>query len=109
MGAAALAALAISAWASSMGALLFGVLNKLGLLRVGAEEELVGVDYGQHGGSAYGLDPTESPVPEYPPPYTEPAPRPVMPACRPHNTHKPPKTVRSINIEVPSEHDAPSP
>jgi len=107
MGAAALAALAISAWAASMGALLFGALHRCGVLRVGTEAELVGVDYGQHGGSAYGLDPTESPVPEYPPPYTEPAPRSIMPACRPHNTHSRPKPVRSISIEIPSEPSEP--
>ena len=53
LGAAVLAGLSIIAWSGLIGMVLWGTLRRLDWLRVSAEAELIGVDHGQHGGSAY--------------------------------------------------------
>lgn len=45
--------LVIAAWVSVTMAPLFLALNKLGLLRVSAEDEMAGMDQTRHGGFAY--------------------------------------------------------
>jgi Amt family ammonium transporter len=45
--------LVIAAWVSVTMAPLFLAFNKLGLLRVSAEDELAGMDQTRHGGFAY--------------------------------------------------------
>ena len=76
LGAAAVGALAIVGWSVLWGLLTFGALRAVGLLRVSTVDEVAGMDTLHHGGSAYGVDATEAPPPEYPPQYTAPrAPR----------------------------------
>ena len=72
LGAAALALCALILWTALWALLVFGTLRRLGQLRVTPEAELVGMDLGQHGGSAYSDDFADSPEPEYPPPYVQP-------------------------------------
>jgi len=91
MGAAAVGGLATTVWAAVTGFGVFYSLKKIGWLRVSAEAELIGVDHGSHGGSAYGYDAAEAPLPEYPPPYVEP-PKRTRPAC---------SAARSIEIVPP--------
>ena len=45
----------------------------IGMLRVSTVDEVAGMDTLHHGGSAYGVDATEAPPPEYPPQYTAPS------------------------------------
>jgi Amt family ammonium transporter len=55
-GAAVVAVLAIAAWASAWSAALFFVLRKLGVLRVSEEDEIRGLDLGEHGGAGFILE-----------------------------------------------------
>ena len=72
LGAAAVGALAIIGWSVLWGLLTFGALRMIGMLRVSTVDEVAGMDTLHHGGSAYGVDATEAPPPEYPPQYTAP-------------------------------------
>ncbi|KAF0931566.1 hypothetical protein E2562_005533 [Oryza meyeriana var. granulata] len=53
LGAHIVVILVIAAWVSFTMAPLFLVLNKLGLLRISAEDEMAGMDQTRHGGFAY--------------------------------------------------------
>ena len=70
LAAAALAIVAIASWSASVSLSVFGILMKARFLRIGSEAELTGLDIAGHGGSAYGLDPTDAPPREYPPVYS---------------------------------------
>jgi Amt family ammonium transporter len=50
--------LAIAAFVAVTAGILFSVLKAVGWLRVGAEEELEGLDIAEHGSPGYGTDPT---------------------------------------------------
>jgi Amt family ammonium transporter len=45
--------IAIPVWAFMTMFILFTILKKIGMLRVGKEEELRGLDIGEHGEEAY--------------------------------------------------------
>ena len=47
---------AILVWVGAMSAIVFGVLRATGLLRVKAEEEDLGLDRSEHGGTGFQLD-----------------------------------------------------
>jgi Ammonium Transporter Family len=49
-------ALIIAAWTVALIGPFFYVMNVLGLLRISAEEEIVGNDVSKHGGVAYPID-----------------------------------------------------
>jgi Amt family ammonium transporter len=53
LGAAAAEIAAVVVWTGSISSIMFMILKKLGLLRVSAEVEAVGMDVSKHGGSAY--------------------------------------------------------
>ena len=71
LGSNVVAVVAICTWAGCICLALFWALRHVGWLRVSSEFELVGVDIGEHGGPAYGVDPTDAPRPEFPPKYEQ--------------------------------------
>ena len=56
LGTQAIGAIAIFAWAAAAGLLMFGALKKAGLLRVGRDAELYGLDIALHKTLAYPED-----------------------------------------------------
>ena len=71
LGTAAIGILAITAWSAGLATVLFASLRWANVLRIPAEEEIVGQDRGRLGGSAYGADAMQLPVYQVPPPYVQ--------------------------------------
>ena len=97
LGAAAVGALAIVGWSVLWGLLTFGALRMIGMLRVSTVDEVAGMDTLHHGGSAYGVDATEAPPPEYPPQYPPPAPARAAAGGSRYRTQR----RRSVDVDVP--------